>query len=79
MTDDPDETEGRKLYRERADATARADEAMAKRAVRSFVEQTCLCGRVWRGSPGTNPAAGCPDCGPDMEAEAAWRRDNHFP
>jgi hypothetical protein len=29
--DDPDETEGRKLYRERADALANAQLAMAKR------------------------------------------------
>jgi hypothetical protein len=47
--------------------------------VGSFVEETCNCGRVWRGKPGYNPAKDCPDCGEDMEREAKWRRDNHYP
>lgn len=45
----------------------------------SFVEETCKCGRVWRGKPGSNPAAACPDCGADMAAEHKWRRENHHP
>lgn len=45
----------------------------------SFVEETCNCGRVWRGKPGSNPASACPDCGEDMAAEATWRRENHHP
>lgn len=45
----------------------------------SFVEETCNCGRVWRGKPGSNPSAGCPDCGEEMAAEHKWRRENHHP
>lgn len=45
----------------------------------SFVEETCNCGRVWRGKPGTNPATGCPDCGEDAAAESEFRRKNHYP
>jgi hypothetical protein len=45
----------------------------------SFVEETCNCGRVWRGKPGSNPAAACPDCGENMAAEHKFRRDNHHP
>lgn len=45
----------------------------------SFVEETCKCGRVWRGKPETNPSSACPNCGEQMARDALWRRDNHFP
>ena len=44
----------------------------------SFVEETCNCGRVWRGKPGSRPASGCPDCGEEYERNRQERRDNHF-
>lgn len=48
-------------------------------AFRSFVEEPCNCGRVWRGKPGTHPSWACPDCGDAIASEKLWRNKNHCP
>lgn len=60
-------------------ASTRAASKTAPLPTGSFVEETCNCGRVWRGKPGSKPASGCPDCGEAYEAERQWRRENHHP